>query len=124
MERDRLNEYRAHAHDAYDSTLFKLSGAALGLSLAFARQFVGDEPLRSAGALTAAWVLWATSLALSLASHYASGLAMERAIKQSDEGEEASGEPYARATRLLNLLGGVAFVLGAISAIIFVKSNL
>ena len=31
-ERDRLIEYQAHANDAYDQALFKLSGGALGLS--------------------------------------------------------------------------------------------
>ena len=41
VERDRLIEYQAHANDAYDQTLFKLSGGALGLSFVFVRQFVG-----------------------------------------------------------------------------------
>ena len=122
-DRERLIDYLAKANDAFDSTLLKLSGGALGLSFAFVRQFVGDADARADWTLASAWILWIVSLALGLGSHYFSGLAMEEATKQQDRGETPDGGCYNQVTRCLNAAGGVTFVLGTSFAGVFMICN-
>ena len=123
-ERDQLIEYLAKANDAFDNTLLKLSGGALGLSFAFVRQFVGGDEVRSAWLLGAAWVLWIGSLTFGLWSHYVSGLAMEEAIQRHDAGDAAEGGRYDKVTRYLNPVGGLAFVVGVSFAVAFMICNI
>ncbi len=124
-DRERLIEYQAQANDAYDQTLFKLSGGALGLSFVFVRQFVADgQEARMLWALGLAWFLWIVSLMCVLASFYTSGLAMDEAVRQHDENETSDGGKYTSVTRRLNAVGGIAFVAAASLAGLFMISNL
>ena len=123
-DRDRLIEFRAQADDAFDSTLLKLSGGALGLSLAFVRQFIGAGAPQAVWALQLAWLLWATSLLSGVASYYSSGAAMEQATLQHDKGDTATGEPFTNVTRWLNRANGGCFALGVLFAVIFMNCNL
>ena len=76
-------------------------------------------------ALQSAWILWVLSLVLALASHYASTLAMDKAVRQVDSGEvpAAPGGCYDRLTRGLNATSGLAFVIGAVFICIFMICN-
>ena len=122
--RRRLLEGRqGKAQDAYDQALLKLSGGALGLSFAFVRQIGGEDP-RMVCALEWAWALWIVSLVCVLLSHYSSERAMDIAIGQVDAGCESDGGWWDKATGMLNPVGGLAFVVGAILAGVFMVSNL
>ena len=123
LRRQQLTDLQARAQDAYDQTLFKLSGGALGLSFIFLRQIAGDQP-RLVWAVWVSWSLWLVSLACVLWSHHTSARAMDRAIEQLDTGNRSDGGPFDKWTAWLNPIGGIAFVLAAVSAGIFMITNL
>ena len=123
QRRQHLMDLQARAQDAYDQTLFKLSGGAMGLSFIFVRQIAGDQP-RMVWALSVAWPLWLVSLACVLWSHYTSTQAMDRAIDQLDKGCPSDGGGFDKSTAWLNPIGGIAFVLAALLAGVFMITNL
>ena len=83
----------------------------------------GDDP-RMVWAL--GWVrgLWIVSLACVLWSHYSSERAMDRAIEQLDAGRRSDGGGFDKFTGLLNAVGGIASVVAAAFAGIFMITNL
>ena len=95
----------------------------MGLSFLFVRQIAGDDP-RMVWALQLAWGLWIVSLAFLLGSHYFSARAMDRAIEQMYTGERSDGGGLDKVTGLLNLSGGIAFAVAALSAGVFLVANL
>ena len=121
--RQHLIDLQSKAQEAYDQTLFKLSGGALGLSFIFVRQIAGDQP-HMIWALGLAWMLWILSLASVLASHFTSARAMDRAIVQLDTGRASDGGWFDKITAWLNPVGGVAFGLAALFAGFFMITNL
>ena len=121
--RQLLEDRQARAQDAYDQALFKLSGGALGLSFVFMAQIAGDDP-RRVWALWWAWGLWIVSLVCVLWSHYSSERAMDRAIEQLDAGRQSDGGRFDKFTGLLNAVGGIAFVVAAVFAGVFMITNL
>jgi hypothetical protein len=126
MERYRahLLELRRESQASYDRTLMALSGGALGLSLTFLKQVIGQSP--PTRLLLAAWSCWGLSLTVVLISHWCSGMALTRAIEQVGMGDTNSatlGQPFDKATRLLNLAGGLLF-LGGLGCFIAFISNL
>ena len=124
-DRERLIEYQAQANDAYDQTLFKLSGGALALSFVFVRQFVGDgQEARMLWTLGLAWIFWITSLTCVLVAFYIGGWAMDEAVRQQDDAETPDGGIYNTAIKVLNAVGGGAFIVGAALAGLFMISNL
>ena len=122
--RKQLVENLAAANDAFDSTLIKLSGGALGISFVFVRQFVGDSEPQAVYLLGAAWMLWLLSLTCCLWSHATSGLTMEKAIRRGDAGDIPDGGGYNTATLGLNIGGGVCFVVATFLAAVFMILNL
>ena len=124
--RDTLIELEQKSQAEYDRLIVTLSGGALGISFAFVDRFVGDETPRAVCALGIAWFVWVGSLACVLWSHYASVKSMRKAVMQVDNGEFDKGPVggnYDSLLKLRNPLGGVLFVIGAISAGVFVSFN-
>ena len=99
----------------------------MGISFAFVGRTIGDSPPQEIWALVAAWALWVLSLTCVLWSHFASARALRKTIEQVDndmlDAESAGGLHHAF-VRWLNPAGGIAFVVGAIFAGIFLTSNL
>ena len=128
MTRDQ--DYRREVRDLvvrseaeYDRTLLTLAGGALTLSVAFARDIAGPDP-RAWWSLMVAWALWAGSLACLLWSHFSSARAMRSVLDHVDgRGGAADGGKSGRATPLLNLIAGIAFVAGLAFFAIFVIQN-
>ena len=124
--RAQLIKGEAVAQAEFDKTVVALSGSALGVTFAFLEKLLASKPPASIGCLKFAWGAWVVSLASILVSHYFSALAMRRAIHQHDSGNllgERVGGWYDWAVLVLNPVGGLAFIAGAIAAGIFVVRN-
>ena len=84
MEQD-LENYRTllvdaeqKAQDDFDKTVLTLSGGALGISFAFVKDFIGDDPIVNAHYLLASWVMWGVSMVSILSSFYFSQQALRK----------------------------------------------
>lgn len=113
--------------ESFDKTVIALSGGALGLSLTFVKEIVDLPNAVQIHWLLAAWICWAASLLCVLLSFWLSAKAMRKAIKQLDEGklgQERPGGFLDWATGLLTFLGGLVFVIGVVSMILFIQFNL
>lgn len=118
-------EQRSQAE--YDRIVVALSGGAMGITFAFVGRIIGDSPPQEVWALVAAWALWVLSLTCVLWSHFASVRALRKTIEQVDNNTldaETAGGLHDAIVRWLNPAGGIAFVVGAIFAGIFMASNL
>jgi hypothetical protein len=115
------------AQEDYDKTVLTLSGGALGISFAFVKDIVGDNPISHSSWLVSAWVFWALSTSAMLGSFFVSRLALRRAILQCDDGTifcKPPGGFYTVLTRWLNVGGAVLFLLGVGYMAAFVQSNI
>lgn len=120
--RDHLVQLEQRAQEAYDKYLVAMSTGALGLSVAFIRDFLGEAQAAGIGFLYASWAAWALALGLSLTSFYVSTLAIRRAIERLDDsGTVDSG--FDRAVRVLNPAAGIFFLCGVVAFIAFAISN-
>ena len=111
----------------YDRVVLWLSGGAMAVSFSFVGRLIGDSPLHMVWALMVAWTLWVLSLACVLWSHFFSIQALRKAAEQADVDtldSETAGGAWDMLLRWLNPAGGVAFVVGAIFAGLFMVSNL
>jgi len=125
--RRMLETLKQESQRLYDKAVLSLSGGALGISFAFVSNIVGDSPVVLPGWLLTAWVLWGLSVTSVLFSFYFSNLALRKAIHQVDNGtiqNELPGGLYDRVTAVLNAAGGLLFLFGVISIIIFVSGNI
>lgn len=130
---DPKKEYRSllitaeqKSQEDYDKTLVSLSGGALGLSLLFIENVIGDSNPVSPGFLVGAWVLWVLSLAAVVLSYFCSGVALRKSIEQCDKNDYTGGVggKAAKATLFLNAASGILFILGVVSIIIFCSKNI
>jgi hypothetical protein len=129
-----LAEYRTHlinagqkAQEDFDKTVLSLSGGALGISFAFVKDVIGEDPIRISSLLFSAWIFWGLSVTSVLLSYYTSNLALRKTIEQVDEGkiyDERPGKCFDVITAVLNLLGAILFFAGVILITIFVALNL
>jgi hypothetical protein len=125
--RDLLIEIEGKAQEDFDKTVLSLSGGALGISFAFIKDIVGDDPLIFTGYLIAAWVVWASSVTCVLSSYFFSQQALRKTIKQIDQGaiySETTGGAFSKITAILNAAGGLLFLAGVILIVIFAFYNL
>jgi hypothetical protein len=122
--RKLLTDLKIHSESEFDSALLTVSGGALGLSIGFARDLIGPDPVHESLVLWA-WGAWALTLILIIGSHFLSALAMQAAIDSLDakrkEGDDG-GRP-GRILPLLNGAAGIAFVAGMAFFAIFVHLN-
>ena len=134
MDED-LKEYRRFlisaeqkSQEDFDKTVIALSGGALGISFAFVKDFVAEEPWQGPCLLLISWIAWAISVTCVLASFYFSRQALRHTVKQIDSGsnkvyKETPGGVYSHLTGILNALGGLLFLVGVISIVVFVCFN-
>lgn len=135
-----LQEYRTHlvnaeqkAQEDYDKTVITLSGGALGISFAFIKDIIGNNPITFKEILVMGWVCWGLSITLVLISYFLSHLALRKAINQFDTAVKNSnigeiysqrvGGSYSLITAILNIFGGLLFLAGVILITIFVWHN-
>jgi len=131
---NQMKEYRDHlvlsekeAQRDFDKTVFTLSGGAIGVSFAFITDIVNPETLVSLPCLIISWSSWAASLLCVLLSYYSSHMALRKTINQVDQDKirkEHPGGTFDKITAFLNAAGGILFLIGLISMIIFVQKNL
>lgn len=115
------------AQEDFDKTVLTLSSGALGISFAFIKDIVGDQPIIQPQFLLYSWIVWGISVTCVLISFYFSGQALRQAIKQVDAGKihsQTPGGTYSKLTALLNALGGILFLAGVILIAIFISQNL
>jgi len=131
---DDLKQYRSdlieaekQAQEDYDKTILTLSSGALGISIAFIKNIVGEGPIVAPGFLYWAWICWGASMASILVSFYTSHLALRREIRNLSEGktiEDTPGGIFDKITAILNPLSGVLLIVGIILIALFVANNL
>ncbi|HEY4302430.1 MAG TPA: hypothetical protein VGM73_16275 [Candidatus Didemnitutus sp.] len=125
--RDTLLSLQEKMQAEYDKALLTLSGGAFGLSALIIKDLIGTDKAKGSLLLLIAWVSWATSMLAVIASFFTSTFAMEKAVKQTDEGtiaRENAGGIFNCATQLFNITSGSAFFLGVIFFSFFLHHNL
>ena len=96
----------------YMTLIVKLSGGALGLSVVFARQFIGDGGAQCVWLLVVAWSFWIASLACVLGSRNQLVVALSEKIA----GDPSDRIKYELAKRMFGyqlLIAGWAFLSGS-----------
>ena len=132
---DAMGQYRDHlvkaeqkAQDDYDKSILSLSGGALAVSFAFVEKFLQPDRVGSRWLLLLAWMAWAASVAAVLASYFFSHRALRVAIDQCDQGgspiPRKPGGRFAKATEVLNVMGGSLFIFGVALIAVFATLNL
>ena len=120
--RRHLAESQAAAHDAYDQALLKLSGGALGLSLALVRGFAADD-MRYLLAIQCAWGFWAASLLFVIASFHFGAKSAATQARQYDARQDVDGGIDAWTARWCNRGSGLCFGAGVFLAGFFMIVN-
>lgn len=132
---DGMKEYRKQcldlsfkAQEDYDKGVMTLSGGGLGISLTFIDKFIQLKTGACVNLLFTSWIFWILSLCCVLYSYYSANKAMLKTVEQIDSGkdpyEENRGGIFNSLTHLLNICSGVFFVLGIVSVILFVFTNI
>ncbi|MBC7819979.1 MAG: hypothetical protein IAG10_24110 [Planctomycetaceae bacterium] len=141
VEQRRLDAYQRYRDDllkrqisnseSYDKAILTLSSAALGLTLTFIDRVV---PLRQAECLSlmiAVWVLFATSIVVTLISYHISQIAISTQLANADQyylhGREEFASKIPRGaflTELASYFSSLTFLSAVICLVIFVGINL
>jgi hypothetical protein len=125
--RDFLVAADQKASEAYDKTVMTLSGGALGLSVTFLKDIVGQSKRVSIQRLEWSWMCLSLSLLLILASMLFSQWALRRAIKQVDDGalgNVRAGGGFSILTGVLNVISGLSCVAGIVLLAWFSLANI
>jgi hypothetical protein len=122
--RRHLVEAAQKSTELFDKSVMTLSGGALSVSLLLLER-MSRAKIEMGWELLSAWSLWAISLASSLFSHWCSTKALRTAVKEFDYQPHKSklGGWMSPITGFLTLLSGVAFVLGVVAFLSFVRAN-
>jgi hypothetical protein len=128
-----LVEYRAtlvaaeqKSQDDYDKTIVSLSGGALGISIVFLKDIIGESDPSATWAIVTAWSFWALSLTSVVVSYFFSRIALSKSIVQTDQDNlgESVGGWASTATSLSNSVSGISFILGVVFLIYFATKNI
>lgn len=129
--RTLLQEMEQEMQSSYDKAVMTLSGGALGVSIAFVKDFLGktnpSQPIQNGFQLFTAWTCWGISITAILISLFVSACAMRKAIEQTDNRVlyyEKLGGWQDRLTRVLNPVAGLLFMTGVVFIGLFAKNNL
>ena len=121
--REWLVQTHHQASQDFDKAVVTLSGAALGISLAFIRDIAPHPTLE--WALSVAWVCLTVSLLLIFVTLLTSQKSLLNSIARVDErSPDVTGGVAGRATIWLNGLSAVALVLGVAFLVLFAAYNL
>jgi len=110
------------SQEKYDQAIMTLSGGALGITFAFVKDVASPANDVSCFWLLAAWFSWGVSVTAVLFSFFFSQCALRTAINQVDNRthrKQRLGGSWNVITAVLNVLGGVAFLLGVICFSVF-----
>ena len=124
--RNALLEGDKVAVQGYDKAVMTLSGGAIAISFAFIKDICGFNDLVHSGLLLCAWGVWGFSILCVLVSHYCSHQAMRRALIDLNNNNlkfERPGRGWDTAINILNPVGGLLFLVGLISLLVFVSLN-
>jgi len=111
----------------FDKTLITLSGGALGLTITFIKDIVGEKDIVCPSLALSSWILWALSLTSLLAAFYFGTQAYRHAIVKLDEGKLDNKNPggiFSTMTNIFNAIGALSFIVGVIIFIIFTYKNI
>jgi hypothetical protein len=124
--RNALIAAEQKSQDDYDKTIVTLSGGALGISVVFIKDIIGNSDPVSVWAVITAWSLWAASITSVVISYYLSREALRTTILQTDNNDFSGGVGgcSAKATQVFNAISGILFVVGIVFLIIFTANNL
>jgi|SRR5229473_5931572 len=125
--RDFLIAADQKASEAYDKTVMTLSGGALGLSITFLKDIIGQSTRVSIQRLEWSWMCLSLSLLLILASMLFSQWALRKAITQVDGGTVGDGRVgggFSILTGVLNVISGLSCVAGIVLLAWFSLANI
>ena len=129
----KKEEYLKHIRDAgersqaeFDKTLISLSGGALGISLIFITDIVNLGEANDVALLKWSWILWASSLIITLFSFYTSVKSTRKMINDlsSENTPVKMSNFWMVLTQILNILSPGAFICGVILFMCFVSTNI
>ncbi len=128
-ERESLVSARLQVATSLDKYVLTLSGAALGLSITFISNIVGESGPKSLELLKYGWLCFIISILSTLISLLASQKAYDKQIEILEKVyiEVFCYEPknrYSITTTLLNIFSVVSFVVGAIFLALFAIKNI
>ena len=131
---DSLKEYRTELiktvpklNENYNKLIVTLSGGALALSIAFLKDILKQEEIRSCLFIILAWLALIVSLASVLGSLLFGIEAHKKAIDQVDKDLIYSNTPggiFTKITDILHYSGAVFLVIGLVLIAIFVCNNM
>ena len=124
LYRKHLVERRGVSQGHYDNAVLALSAGALGVSITFVKNIIGDpKEAQWMPLLMIAWIFWGISCASVLYSHFASVSAHDESIDALDNRREPDIASN-KITGLLNRLSGIFFMAGLLLFCAFAYSNI
>ncbi|MFP3798450.1 hypothetical protein [Paraburkholderia sp. SIMBA_027] len=131
-ERDNLSKLLISNAENLDKSVLTYSGAALGLSLSFLKDFVPIRDAKWAWSLYCSWWSFALAIVLVIASYVVSQkvvkLQFERAERYYEDGQNDARDEHTWIEKVADHLNGwmyaAAFVIGLSLTILFVSINL
>lgn len=124
--REQLQTDAQKSQESYDKAVLTLSGGALALTFTFIKDLTVSGHIRHIQFLLASWVMWSISILVILFSFLCSYYALEYAIGQIDNGETEYDKLTNwtnKLTTLLNITGGLLFVMATFSFTYFAYTN-
>jgi hypothetical protein len=122
-----LQDLEVKSSENYDKTLVTVTSAAIGVSLIFLKDIVGDGSLFHVWFLFTAWATWVLALAANLFSFAFSQVGLRKLIRLIDQNaplnQASPGGFFGRFVPFLNWGAGFLFVLGAGCFLWFVFAN-
>jgi uncharacterized membrane protein YqhA len=127
--RASLQKLEQEMQGEYDKAVMALSGGAFGVSLTFLKDIIGTSRIIDPFFLLTAWIAWGLSVTCVLFSYFTSTVALRAALDQVDDKTlylegKLLGKWYNVVTKVLNICGGVLFLIGISSIVLFVSSNI
>tara|TARA_R110001583_G_scaffold89547_1_gene230886 strand:- start:1289 stop:1678 length:390 start_codon:yes stop_codon:yes gene_type:complete len=124
--RNNLIQAEQKSQDSYDKSIISLSGGALGISLVFYKEVIGDQIAVNPELLICSWGVWAASIAAVVISYFFSRIALRKTIEQTDDSNFSGsvGGWAATLTSYANAVSGILFVVGISIFISFTSQNI
>lgn len=124
--REQLQTDAQKSQESYDKAVLTLSGGALALTFTFIKDLIVPGHIRHIYFLLTSWIMWSISILVILFSFLCSYYAIGYAISQIDKGETNYNKLtnwLNKSTILLNIIGGLLFVLATFSFTYFAYTN-
>lgn len=121
-----LIELEQKSQNDYDKSIISLASGALGLSLFFYRDVIGENEVVCPSLLTYSWWVLAASIVVVVISFYLNRLALRKALIQHDSKKKPGvvGGLATCFTNIANALSGLLFLIGIGLFIQFASQNI